>query len=290
MKEQKRINANYYSLLHYSNIQHLDLIFITYLKNKCYHFPYKQGFPDDLKLLKKLSLRSVDVSGEAVSFLLGNCRLLEQLSLCATNTLSSLKIVRTSPSFKCLEIIHRRSLKSIVICESGLVCIKYAGERCKFVLVDAPLLTQLWILGASHPCYDSASMEGILGMFSSLLPQLHMLKIYAKFEYEHRNTLPLMMMSNLKELVLVLGSDYCDKWSLVQAINWFSWTPCLQRFVVELLRHCAAIDKIIIDPRSFKLHDYMPWEYISLNQMEDHIFARNRAKDQLGHYPLVNIL
>lgn len=41
-------------------------------------------------------------------------------------------------------------------------------------------------------------------------------------------------MPNLKELVVVLDRDYCDKRPLVQFINWCSMTPSLQRFVVEV--------------------------------------------------------
>ncbi|XP_047959605.1 putative F-box/FBD/LRR-repeat protein At3g23955 isoform X2 [Salvia hispanica] len=306
-------------------VESLDLILITSLNEKCYNFPYKQGnFPDNLKLLKKLCLCSVDVS----------------------------EVVQTSPLFKSLEIIGCKSLKSFVVRESELVCIKYAGPHCKFVLVDAPLLAQLWIWAAPRTS-GLPSMAHIFKMFDSLLPQLHMLKIFATRKFEQWDRLP-KKMPNLKELVVVLESDYCDKWPLVQFINWFSVTPSLQRFVVEashqemnkacfrycsdhylldgsdawvreinrdfpflqttpprgkeiefvgyrgvfnhlqliiqIVKHRAAIDKIIIDPRPFEIRSYMPWDCISLNQMDDEIFARNLAKDQLGNYPHVNIL
>ena len=55
-------------------VETLDLVLIASIEER-YSFPYKQGnFPDNLKLLKKLSLHSVDVSGEAVVYILGNCR------------------------------------------------------------------------------------------------------------------------------------------------------------------------------------------------------------------------
>lgn len=120
---------------------------IDHLPEKRYAFPYKQGnFPDNLKLLKKLCLHSVNVSGKAVAFMLGNCRLLEQLSLSEIDELSSLQVVGTSSVLKCLEISHCRNLKSIVVQESEVVCIKYEGAPCRrFVIVDVPLLTHLWI-------------------------------------------------------------------------------------------------------------------------------------------------
>ncbi|KAG6426352.1 hypothetical protein SASPL_110574 [Salvia splendens] len=69
-------------------VETLDLVLIASLQKR-YSFPYKEGnFPDNLKLLKKLSLHSVDISGEVVAYILGNCR----LSLSKTDKLSSLQV------------------------------------------------------------------------------------------------------------------------------------------------------------------------------------------------------
>ncbi|KAL1533474.1 hypothetical protein AAHA92_33353 [Salvia divinorum] len=159
-------------------VESLDLNLIAYSPEKRYSFPYKQRhFPDNLKLLKKLCLHSVNVSGEAVAFMLGNCRLLEQLSLSETDELSSLEVVGTSSVFKCLAISQCKNLKSIVVRESEVVCIKYNGARCRlFVIVDVPLLTQLWIQADPQSCYFSGrrgAIKGILDMFRSVLAQLH---------------------------------------------------------------------------------------------------------------------
>ncbi|KAG6422341.1 hypothetical protein SASPL_118909 [Salvia splendens] len=85
----------------YKQGKNIDMTLKINLPRDCYPFPYKQGnFPANLKLLKKLSFSYVNVSCEAVAFLLGNCRLLEQLSLCGC-PLSSLEVIRTSLMFKC---------------------------------------------------------------------------------------------------------------------------------------------------------------------------------------------
>ncbi|XP_047964690.1 uncharacterized protein LOC125209125 [Salvia hispanica] len=333
-------------------VESLDLILGTDLPQDCYSFPYKQGnFPDNLKLLKKLSLHSVIVSGEAVAFMLGNCHLLEQLSVSRIGSLESLKVVQTSPVFKCLEISQCNSLNLVVVRESKVVCIKYDGatnQYCSFTFVDVPLLTQLWIRAKAHnPFVNFTSIISILDMFDYVIPQLHMLKIYATVRLQDEDIIK-KLMPKLKELVVVFDSNYCDKWSLMPVISWFRMTPCLQRFVVEaphqeknkkclnsikcydcwhlrfykreynfgrvnspikeiefvgyrgVLNHFqmitqfvelgAAIDKIIVDPRPFKLRSYMPWDRISQNDTKDEIFARNCAKDQLKHYPRVNIL
>ncbi|XP_042032227.1 uncharacterized protein LOC121778904 [Salvia splendens] len=129
-------------------VETLDLNLIDYLPEKRYTFPYKQGnFPDNLKLLKKLCLHSVNVSGEAVAFMLGNCRLLEQLSLSEIDNLSSLQVVGTSSVFKCLEISQCRNLESIVVQESEVVCIKHL-----VVVLSSLIFLSLLTSGFSRIC------------------------------------------------------------------------------------------------------------------------------------------
>ncbi|XP_042063744.1 uncharacterized protein LOC121807552 isoform X1 [Salvia splendens] len=307
-------------------VESIELTWKANLPRNCYPFPYKQGnFPDNLKLLKKLSFSYVNVSCEAVAFLLGYCRLLEQLSLCGI-PLSSLVVIRTSLVFKCLEISRCSALNSVVVRESKVVCIKYNGAgkpHCRFELVDVPLLTELWIQANAHQQYISA-LADILSMFDSVLPQLHTLKIYAMSNYTRRNTWSdVKIMPNLKELGVVLGSDYRDNHPLLPIIHWFSVAPCLQRFVIEashqemtqvdkkeliyapkwysqyclckgrrdyspikevvfvgyrgvcnhfemierLVTYSLALEKIIVDPRSFLLCKNIRWDYISRNQI-----------------------
>ncbi|XP_047965638.1 F-box/LRR-repeat protein At3g03360-like [Salvia hispanica] len=233
--------------------ERLDLILVAYQGERRYSFPYKEGnFPANLKLLKKLRLHYVNVSGEAVAFILGSCRLLEQLSLHETGVLSSLEVVGTSPLFKCLEISECMSLKSVVVRGSELVCIKYKGvgnlASCRFVLVNVPLLTQLWI--QAEPYFPD-----LIAMY--------------KMPFEAK------MMPNLKQFVVVLaGSDYCDECSLMP---WFSVisAPCLERVVVEFVEYGTALDKVIVDPRSFKHRWHMPWDRIYRNHMEDETFVKD---------------
>ncbi|KAG6390605.1 hypothetical protein SASPL_148343 [Salvia splendens] len=273
-------------------VETLDLNLIDYLPEKRYTFPYKQGnFPDNLKLLKKLCLHSVNVSGEAVAFMLGNCRLLDQLSLSQIDNLSSLQVVGTSSVFKCPRI-------------------------------------------------------------GGCLHQLHTLKMYTSFKIDYTFTMK-KKMPNLKELVVVIGRNYCNKWSI---LPWFEVAPCVQRFVVEashqeigeecytcddlhdgndiwdkdeiirlwnrhekfrkfyshvkevefvgyrgvfnhfeliakFVKHGVALHRITVDPRPFQLSTNMPWDHISRNHTEDEIVARNRARDQLKYSRInVNIL
>ncbi|XP_047961616.1 uncharacterized protein LOC125206401 [Salvia hispanica] len=284
--------------------------------------PIQTNFPDNLKLLKKLSLHSVDV-------------------------------VNTSTEFKCLEISQCRSLTSVAVLESEVACIKYGGAgnpHCVFMPVHVPLLTELWIQAA--PRLDSfKDIKKVLDMFGLLLPQLHKLKIYATSRISYGDNIG-KIMPNLKELVVVLGCDYCEKCSI---LPWLSVAPALllQRFVIEashqetskkcsnlcncnwpdgwignvwlwerddricrafphieevefvgyrgvfnhlqvitqFIKYDGALEKIIINPLSFKLSSCMPWDLISRNNVKNEISARNHAKDQLKDSTInVNIL
>ncbi|XP_042032160.1 F-box/FBD/LRR-repeat protein At3g52680-like isoform X1 [Salvia splendens] len=338
-------------------VESLDLILNTYAYSpeEFYYFPYHKGnFPDNLKLLKRLSLHCVNVSDAAVACLLGNCVLLEQLSLSRCGRmLSSLEVGGTLPVFKCLEISQCPSLSLVVVRDSNIVCIKYAGlgrRHCRFELVGVPRLTQLWIQAAHGQDWNFyiRSIRGIIDMFDSVLPQLHTLKIYYNYKITCNDTLQ-SMMPNLKELVVVVESEFSDNCSLVPIIKWFSVAPCLQRFVLEashqdetnakinelwgpkrdylingsdyhvseinnnnevqlayshikeveffgyrgvrnhlqmiswLVRHGVALERIVVDPRSFEIRPNMPWDRISRIQMDDEIIARKLAKKQLRH-------
>ncbi|KAL1533919.1 F-box/LRR-repeat protein [Salvia divinorum] len=265
-------------------VESIDLILNSYSHSpeEClYYFPFQKGnFPDNLKLLKKLSLHRVNVSDAAVAFLLGNCRLLEQLSLSWCGKLSSLEVVGTSPVFKCLEISQCASLYSVVIRESNVVCIKYGGPgipQSRFKLVGVPRLTQLWIQGEPQMMlHYIINIRGIIDMFDSVLPQLHMLKIYTMSAITYYDTLK-KMMPNLKELVVVLSSNYKDNCSLVPIISWFSVTPCLQRFVLEAsLREKSIVEMMMPEHLMRNGHDY---EVSKINSKSEVQLAYSHIKE-----------
>ena len=55
------------------------------------------------------------------------------------------------------------------------------------------------------------------------------------------------------------------------------------QIISQLVRHGVALERIVVDPRSFELRQNMPWDRISRNQMEDEIIARELAKNQLRY-------
>ncbi|XP_057801634.1 putative F-box/LRR-repeat protein At3g58880 [Salvia miltiorrhiza] len=209
----------------------------------CYEFPYKRGnLPNNFEVLKKLCLHLVSVSGEVVQLFLEKCPLLEQVSVSGSQALLSLEIVATFPSFKCLEISLCHYLKSVVLRDSNVVTIKYSGKIIPFVLVNVPLLTKLWIkallLGPSR-------LKDVVGMFSPVLPQLEMLKIYPSHIYweESQEFVSAVEMCNLKQLVVNIGYYYRDTDSLLSFVNLINAAPCLERFVVEAVHQDSKKDK-----------------------------------------------
>ena len=65
--------------------------------------------------------------------------------------------------------------------------------------------------------------------------------------------------SPIKEVVFVGYRGVCSHFQMIE----------------QLVIYSLALEKIIVDPRIFLLCKNIPWDYISRNQMEDKIFARN---------------
>ncbi|KAL6585449.1 hypothetical protein OROMI_002093 [Orobanche minor] len=235
-------------------VERLELILIDVISidRRHYNFPYKSGnFPSNLRVLKKLSLKSVNVNGEDIGFLLGNCPLLGELSVSVSKALNSLEIIGTFPSFKCLEIYLCPNLNSFVVRDSGVGCIKYYGGRVldRFLLSNVPLLTHLWIFAILPN-----RIKGILGMFRSVLPQLHMLKIYVpmslSIDWRWRDPVdifPDVEMRSLKLLVVSLGKSYYDTTDPLPMSELIRASPCLQRLVIEATHQHTELENVSRD-------------------------------------------
>ncbi|KAL6585451.1 hypothetical protein OROMI_002095 [Orobanche minor] len=212
-----------------------NLIDVSSIDWTHYIFSYKsENFSSNLRVLKKLNLKSVNVSGEDIGFLLGNCPLLEELFVSVSKALRSLEIIGTFPSFKCLGIYVCPNFNSFVVRDSGVKCTKYYGGRVldRFLLSNVPLLTHLWIFAILPN-----RIKGILGMFRSVLPQLHMHKIYVpmrlSIDWRWRYIFPGVEMGSLKLLVVSLGKSYYDMIDPLPMSELIRASHCLQLLVIE---------------------------------------------------------
>ncbi|KAL6547713.1 hypothetical protein OROHE_009418 [Orobanche hederae] len=217
-------------------------------RSVCYIFPYKEGnFPDNLKLLKSLRLHFVNVSGEVLAHLMANCPLLEQVSVSESHVLRSLEISGTGPSFKCLEISSCKGMRSLVIRDSDLTCMKYRGTRAIHILLNkVPRLADLWVEA------PFAIIRDVLCRFKTVLSELCWLKIYIR---DSKNISLGVTMHNLKEFVVVLGRGYEDKNSLLPIVNLLSMSPCLETFVVEAM-HQEGKGHVLVGANARDLRNY----------------------------------
>ncbi|KAK6131233.1 hypothetical protein DH2020_035023 [Rehmannia glutinosa] len=169
----------------------LDLIdrscygFRNYDEN--YTFPYKYLHTDEgncsndsltfsmrqrnsihFKYLEKVSLKYVNVNGEALEFFLCNCPLLEDLFVSHSGQLSNLNIIGALPSFKRLEISRCFNLNSVEIRDANLeIQVLYSSVKMrnlKHLVVNVRLssddsLLPLTKLMCASPCLQSFALE-----------------------------------------------------------------------------------------------------------------------------------
>ena len=93
---------------------------------------------------------------------------------------------------------------------------------------------------------------------------------------------------------LINGSDYevseinnsenvQRAYSHIKEVEFFGYRGVRNhlQMIRRLVRHGVALEKIVVDPRSFELRTNMPWDRISRTQMEDEIIARKLAMKHL---------
>lgn len=162
-----------------SNVQTLELDLTkdvpwwTRTNDEFYTFPCKFLCDSiDFKCLRTVSVNMVNLNGEAIEFFLHNCPLLEELSVCESRNLLSLKIVGPHASFKRLELTSCHMLDSVEIRDANLIHFKYKGRMIHFVLENVPLLASFSVGGSvTH------RMQDVISSFSSILPQLETFEI-----------------------------------------------------------------------------------------------------------------
>ncbi|KAL1533848.1 hypothetical protein AAHA92_33681 [Salvia divinorum] len=89
------------------------------------------------------------------------------------------------------------------------------------------------------------------------------------------------MMPNLKELVVVLGSEYSDNCSLMPIISWFSVAPCLQRFVLEASHQdkIEAEKNVFGAPKMDYLHNGSDYDVSEINSQRKVQWAYSHIKE-----------
>ncbi|CAA0806796.1 F-box/FBD/LRR-repeat protein [Striga hermonthica] len=182
------------------------------------------------KTIKVLCLDCVNVSGEAIEFLLRYCPLLEQLVVCFSELLSSLEVCGPSLVLKHLKIWDCKYLKSLRISAPNLTTLildKIEG----ILLEDVPMLLDVYVaFGDSLP--DSMHVQRLVPTLLCCFSQLEILTLNIYGRKELLSTPDFPVMPKLKKLVFVKVLCGVD-WSLLDLAHFITASPNLQEFELK---------------------------------------------------------
>lgn len=165
----------------------LSKIMVSSLRGSC---PSNQGLSlgpiMGLKILKIISLKSVNVNDEALQFLLSNCPVLEYFSIHGSGELVDVKITGKSLALQCFEIVFCSGIKSIEIYDVNLAAFTYLGAKIELFISNVPKLDEVSI-GQGY----SGLEKKVFGQLSCCLHQLEILTldiyrpVVSKISYLH---------------------------------------------------------------------------------------------------------
>ncbi|KAL6585450.1 hypothetical protein OROMI_002094 [Orobanche minor] len=261
-----------------------NLINVSSINWTDYNFSYKsENFSSNLRVLKKLNLKSVNVSGEDIGFLLGNCPLLEELFVSVSKALHSLEIIETFPSFKCLGIyvcpnlnsfvdpvdifpgVEMRSLKLLVV-SLGKSYYDTTHPLPMSELIRASPCLQRLVIEATHQHteLENVSRDGVHGR---IIPRAYFDDEDGGARMYYDGEIPRAYF-HLKEVEFVGYRDVTNHFNMI----------------MELVQNGVAQKNIIVDPRSFKLCDHRLGGRFAGHNFEDEMVAIAHANDNLKKY------
>ncbi|KAK6120284.1 hypothetical protein DH2020_045975 [Rehmannia glutinosa] len=267
----------------------------------------------DFKSLRALSLKFVNVSGEAVEFFLRNCPLLEKLVVRGTEKISNLEVCGPSLMLKHLELCNCYHIKSIMISAPNLTSLSVSILK-GLVLVNVPMLVELSVSNGIDP------IKYLIPALACCISQLEILALQLHNPLENKEDYKFPELPKLKKLVINYGVARRDE-SLIQLTPLIRASPYLEEFVFQvclfyhigsdrefentlsfphqhlkmfkfcgyyggtsdfelvryILENCVALEKMIIDPH------YQLWGRVPLprDKLDAEQTARKYAEQQL---------
>ncbi|CAA0806850.1 Unknown protein [Striga hermonthica] len=183
------------------------------------------------KTLKVLCLRDINVSGEAMEFLLRYCPLLEQIVVCFSQLLTSLEVCGPSLVLKHLEIWRCNYLKSLRISAPNLTTLILNNKIESLLLEDVPMLRDVYVNIGDHPL-DHMYVQRLVPTLRCCLSQLEILTLNIYQKKEVLKMLNFPMMPKLRKLVVV-KLLYGVDWSLLDVAHFINASPNLQEFELK---------------------------------------------------------
>lgn len=182
----------------------------------------------EIKFLKLLFLKCVNVSEEALTKLLINCIALQQLSIHGSGDLENIKISGQSLVLKYFEIVFCFGVKSIEITDANLESFSYLGPGITIKLSNLPRLEEISI-GEGYSGFEN----NVFGQISCCISHLQILTLDIYRPEENIKFLTFPELPKLKQLILKVGA--WDDDSLLEFTSLAKACPKLQRFVIQLI-------------------------------------------------------
>lgn len=182
----------------------------------------------EMKFLKSLFLKCVNVSEDALMKLLTSCLALQQLSIHGSGDLVNVKISGKSLVLKYFEIVFCFGVKSIEISDSNLESFSYLGPGITIKLSNLPMLDEISI-GEGYSGFEN----NVFGQISCCISHLLILTLDIYRPEENIKFLSFPELPKLKQLILKVGA--WDDDSLLEFTSLAKACPNLQRFVIQLI-------------------------------------------------------
>nr|KAJ0191954.1 hypothetical protein LSAT_V11C800394210 [Lactuca sativa] len=196
---------------------------------KCLNVPkLVYGKETELKFLKSLFLKCVNVSEEVFGKILTNCSGLQQLSIHGSGDLVNVKISGPYLVLKHLEIVFCFGVKSIEIKNVKIESFSYLGPGITMKLNNLPMLQEISI-GEGYSGFEN----NVFGQISCCISHLQILTLDIYSPEENIKSLSFPELPKIKQLILKVGA--WDDDSLLQFTSLVKACPNLRRFVMQLI-------------------------------------------------------
>ncbi|KAI3817824.1 hypothetical protein L1987_11622 [Smallanthus sonchifolius] len=182
----------------------------------------------EIKSLKSLFLKCVNVSEDTIAKLLISCPALQHLSIHGSGDLVNVKINGKSLALKYFEIVFCFGVKSIEITDSNLESFSYLGPGIAIKLNNLPKLEEISI-GEGYSGFEN----NVFGQISCCISHLQILTLDIYRPEENIKFLSFPELPKLKQLILKVGA--WDDDSLLEFTSLAKACPKLQRFVIQLI-------------------------------------------------------
>ncbi|KAM7260555.1 hypothetical protein ACFE04_011228 [Oxalis oulophora] len=222
--------------------------------------------------LKRLFLKHVDVSGDAIQGLVDNCPNLEDLRVVYSESLDALhlysRVLKHLTLWLCFKVVIFRNTKEFKISAPNLLSFSWTGFRTtNLLLQDVPKLKDVEL---------SDYWYHILGYHSQLEKLSLLCRVYPSdcgCEIQWRIDFP--ELSNLKDLTM--GYFVLNDHSFYHFVTYLNAAPLLENFTLEL---CHLSENLKLSPEVWTItenHSYKNLKtvkFIGFGEKDEEMFVR----------------